>query len=403
MPSQPASATFPGVNGPLLTPGGTVDTAGKTVTDFDFSFYPTRGVFSADGASIAYSKFISDTREALRVRTSAGQDTEILQLPTGFDVSSISWSPDSTRLAVGVRNEDFTSSILLVTIADASSTYLVQGTGNWDSESAAWQPHGNLVAFTRGNDLFTVDATTKAVTQRTFECTYDLTPGGAADCGNDPQERTISYPAWHPDGTKLAMDVYDYNRDTGATDAYVGSLTLGSSTVNKLFDIPQSGDNSHGFSEPRYSPDGTKLTLQHNVNLNDPNQYIKNLSTGALTSMNDDFWISDWQACPAPDPCPSFATDKQTPTLKITVLKNAGLSVLAALSPAHPGVPLTITLARRTTTGWRNVKTVSVAQNRQGFAVAAFTRPDASRCRFASSFAGDSDHLPVTQTKAFAC
>lgn len=406
MPLPSAVATFPGENGPLLTPGGVLNEDGTSRYTFNtLTFYPAYGAFSADGAAIAYSKCLDDCdRNAIRIRTASGSDTEVVVLPQGLNVQKISWSPDGTRLAVSVRDQAFAMSILLIGIQDGSSKYLVQGNGGWDPETPDWQPTGELIAYTVGNDLFTINATTSVITQRTFECTYDTsTPDSAADCNFADGEHEVLNPSWHPGGEHIVVDVV-YHPEAGGIESYVSMMTLGSSAKPVTIDIPDTVDYSYSFSEPIVSPDGSKVALTYEVNLDNHETWIAPLGTGTPVSMGKDVWISDWQPCPSGAPCPSFSTERTAPTLKVTVLKDAyGLNTFAKLTPAHAGSIISLKLDKRTASGWRKVTEAQLAQNTAGLVVKSFVTPRAQRCRVTASWAGDADHLAVTTIKSFAC
>jgi WD40 repeat protein len=410
--ASPASATQPGSNGPLLYPNGLVTESGAVVWD-SAAFNPTNGAFSADGSKIAYTASDVDVA-TIRVRTASGDDSVIARFPDQPYVDKITWSGDGLRLAVLARDLDYRSTLWLVRTDGTAPRALVAGSGSWDPEGADWRPgSSDDVAYSRGEDIFTVNAATGVQTQRTFECSYDFSPGGAADCGSDADVTTLSAPSWSPDGTRLLVDTNvthspsDGSPDT--YDSYLGVLTLGAAAPVRVIDRPSDpayGPSSYGPSSPIFSPDGTKVAFKYkgSYNTSEGNVwYVMGLAGGTPHPLPASiYWVTDWQPCPG-GVCASFG--KQTPLITLTVLRDSyGINAISSLKPAHPGMSIRFVLARKTATGsWSNLSNAQVPQTAKGIAVHAFSRPRSGTCRIVASFAGDIDHTSTSIRKVFSC
>ena len=79
--------------------------------------------------------------------------TQLTFSDTGsVDYESLTWSPDSTRIAYTSGND-----LWVVDTDTANATNLTRGAGGAEP---AWSPDSTRIAFTRGNDLWVVDTDT---------------------------------------------------------------------------------------------------------------------------------------------------------------------------------------------------------------------------------------------------
>jgi Tol biopolymer transport system component len=139
----------------------------------------------------------------------------------------------------------------------------------------AWSPDGIRIAFTRNRNLFIMNADGSNVVQRTF----------SGSCQG---------PTWSPDGTKIAYSDY--------ADGYSGIFTV-SATGGSPF-LLQSYAGGY-FMDPAWSPDGTKIAFAldentydysyniYTINAND-GTYIGYLTSGTNYGIDHLFSSPSW-------------------------------------------------------------------------------------------------------------
>lgn len=188
----------------------------------------------------------------------------------------ISWSPDGSQVAVQLDRLDLNSEIYTIDPGDA---ILHRVTGNLAFDGLpTFSPDGSLLAFNRGDpdstDLYVVNTDGTGERLLTGFAGYENTPTWSADArriafvwghddvrgfgesgelwtievdGSNPErllDRRIGYPAWSPDGTRIALELRD-------GEGHIGVLDLATGVV---------ADLGPGFV-PKWSPDGTRLTF----------------------------------------------------------------------------------------------------------------------------------------------
>jgi len=139
----------------------------------------------------------------------------------------------------------------------------------------AWSPDGIRIAFTRNRNLFIMNADGSNVVQRTF----------SGSCQG---------PTWSPDGTKIAYSDY--------ADGYSGIFTV-RATGGSPF-LLQSYAGGY-FMDPAWSPDGTKIAFAldentydysydiYTINAND-GTYIGYLTSGTNYGIDHLFSSPSW-------------------------------------------------------------------------------------------------------------
>jgi Tol biopolymer transport system component len=134
--------------------------------------------------------------------------------------SSLSWSPDGTRLALASEQRMY--------VADASSGRLepLPGCADCTGESPTWSPDGTSVGFRRGDGIWVVP------------------PAGGAPERVAAIDGPSSF-AWSPDGSRLVV---------GATDG-IHLVDLVGGTTRTVF--PQADEEGPG--DPTWSPDGDRI------------------------------------------------------------------------------------------------------------------------------------------------
>ncbi|MFW6199615.1 MAG: peptidase S9 [Gemmatimonadota bacterium] len=200
------------------------------------AFLSEKDLFSID-------LFLADARtgEIVRTLSSAASDPHFDALR--FIDSSVTWSPDASRLAFVVFADGDNQ---LVTVStedgDVIRRYSVPEVGA--IQNPAWSPDGSSIVFTgiHGgvSDLFVLDMESGDVTQLTDDRHADFQP------------------SWSPDGDAVVFSSdrgpeTDFDRLT-YSEFQLAFLDL---TTGEVSHLPVFGDVRH--SEPQFSPDGESL------------------------------------------------------------------------------------------------------------------------------------------------
>lgn len=134
-------------------------------------------------------------------------------------VSNIPESKDDPSILYSINNNMFTFNLLTKDIKSFSDI---------DSGSHCWSPTGEEIAFTKNGELFTISSDLNNLKQISYKSNFQ-------------------YPAWHPDGKKIAV-VSD--------EVDVLLLDLGSGELSTLISAHEGQ-----FQFPVWSSDGLKLAL----------------------------------------------------------------------------------------------------------------------------------------------
>ncbi|MDX1566557.1 MAG: hypothetical protein R3223_02080 [Longimicrobiales bacterium] len=200
------------------------------------AFLSEKDLFSID-------LFLADARtgEIVRTLSSASSDPHFDALR--FIDSSVTWSPDASRLAFVVfANGDNQLVTVGTEDGDVERRYAVPEVGA--IQNPAWSPDGSSIVFTgiHGgvSDLFMLDVESGAVTQLTDDKHADFQP------------------AWSPDGDAVVFSSdrgpeTDFDRLT-YSKFQLAFLDL---TTGEVSHLPVFGNVRH--SEPQFSPDGESL------------------------------------------------------------------------------------------------------------------------------------------------
>ena len=162
------------------------------------------------------------------------------------------WSPDGTRIAF-IRNINI-NGVGDLYIMNADGSNLVQRTFSNDVKNPTWSPNGATIAFT---DMIDEASNTWISVIKTME----LSTGFVTALPNTMGSSVIPYPAWSPDGTKIAFDS-DWNAWDFVSDIFtISPGGSGFTLLTKTF------FNDHDYWKPSWSPDGMKVSVTiHQMN-----------------------------------------------------------------------------------------------------------------------------------------
>ena len=227
----------------------------------------------------------------------------VLVLVVSASSASAQFSGTNGKIAFVRENCDYyCNSQIVLMAADGSGKTLVDNNG-FNDQSPSWSPNGQMIAFSRSGQIYTMDSTGANQTA-TGEYGYDPTfsPDGTKIAFDDGYIYTMNTngsavtqitnsgytdadPSWSPDGSTIAFDrcCASNGRSQIAKVAKTGG------TVTLL------DNNGYNDSDPDWSPNGSTLVFdRYNTNTYDPQIWTMS-STGAnqtqLTS-GDDYWPS---------------------------------------------------------------------------------------------------------------
>ncbi|MDQ3915102.1 MAG: hypothetical protein M3323_07195 [Actinomycetota bacterium] len=90
-----------------------------------------------------------------------------------------------------------------------------------------------------------------------------------------------------------------------------------------------------------------------------------------------------------------------TITFRVAKTKTA-VKIAGQIFPAVPG-RATVTLSRRTPSGFKRLGSKPAPFDAEGLFKASFTRPASGRCKAEVRYAGDAEREPSSAVKLFAC
>jgi TolB protein len=293
--SPVAQAAFPGRNGNVVFQRNssqpqsglyTVDPYGIQENRITDSQSTVVPVWSPDGQRIAFVDHAA-------IYTSKPDGTDkTLVLDWGSAVWTLSWSPDAAKLAAELWDCEFqcTQDIYTMNLDGSNLTNITAGDGKNDRHPA-WSPDGTKIAF----DIY----------ENGVSGIYTINPDGSGRALVEQAGRVDSNPDWSPDGTKMA-----YQR--GNTDPPTGDGSM----PDEIRVVNVDGSSDHvlpldypGGRDPAWSPDGTLIAFSDRYRIKAitaSGTQVRTISSGG----NDD--KPDWQRYPATDP-PTFASGYPRP------------------------------------------------------------------------------------------
>jgi len=225
-------------------------------------------VWSPDGKRIAYlSQNEIGFTFSIRVMDANGANKAVLtSVNYGFcvwpwqDEWSLSWSPDSRKIAFQENGDIFT-----VNVDGTNRTNLTDDSA-WDSEPS-WSADGTRIMFTSQRDFF-----------RTL---YSMNVDGSNLVALPSDgEFWDSAPEFSPNGEKIAFVV---NSSFNTPVLY----TANADGTNRIpFDGV--GSNSHNRNKPKWSPDGARIAFQMwESSGSDSEIYVRNIGRGQLIQLTN--------------------------------------------------------------------------------------------------------------------
>ncbi|WP_158282975.1 putative Ig domain-containing protein [Nocardioides silvaticus] len=273
--------------------------------------------WSPDGSKIAFTSSKALGNKGIFVMTASGRKRVNLSKPVDQYDQFPAWSPDGSKIAFGRQefeggvgttyaiwsmNADGSGQTMLATADSGASTGVFAG-------GPRWSPDGSKIAFTRGGEVFVMNADGTGLT--------NLTNASGRQEG----------PVWSPDGSKIAFtsshgswlndEIYVMNADgSGQTRLTNDSLrdtdyvwspdgskllfTKGSFVCSgpgcppndiEIYVMNADGsgqtrltDNDYSDSQPNWSADGSKIVFVSGPNLTSE-IYVMNADGSAKTAL----------------------------------------------------------------------------------------------------------------------
>jgi Tol biopolymer transport system component len=227
---------------------------------------------SPDGTEVAFLRdegktfhayvMKSDGTQVRRVTPERPGDVMAGEVSTGSMLfSSLSWSPDGTRIAVGGREAGLPCpsvdcpyldrDIFSVQVKGSELVNLTDTTktDEWDP---AWSPDGSRILFVQATELTPGQPPILA----NIPQIYSMAANGSDIVQLTESQRGAVHPSWSPDGSRVAFE----------SDGDIFVMNADGSGITRLAVKPPPGGNpnphpSYGNYEPGWSPDGEQLVF----------------------------------------------------------------------------------------------------------------------------------------------
>ena len=229
--------------------------------------------WSPDGKLIAYTPYSEDSVCCVKtVPSLGGFPRELVRLPKGNLVTSLSWSPDGKKLSYGVTKllrrdirEDGSLWDLLLDICEPTEVHT--GMDMVEVDGVDWSPNGQSIAFSCGFpgslDFYLMENFLPSILQQKpkpmKEPTFSMinVPG------------LVEYCALSPDGSKIAYVADDSCLWVAPTQGVVDSTSVGEA---KKLTRPIVAENL--WSLPVWSADGNWIAFNGPVEVNSSSKQV---------------------------------------------------------------------------------------------------------------------------------
>jgi dipeptidyl aminopeptidase/acylaminoacyl peptidase len=198
--------------------------------------------WSPDGARLVYVQ-PERTGDALYVVKSDGTDRRLLASVIGENVRNLQWSPDGALIAY-VQSGD------LVAIRPDGSNRRVIAPAPAQGEYA-WSPDGSRIALTSSGSDVRVDVVNRdgSGEREVFYAPNVVEPPGEGA-------------RWSPDGTRLALVTTPPTIPPKPRDWNIAFWVLNADGSNRIALHRSAGGNNWLWSDPVWSPDGSRIAFQ---------------------------------------------------------------------------------------------------------------------------------------------
>lgn len=179
------------------------------------------------------------------------------------------WSPSGKRIAFTRYDDAIGLIALFVMRSDGTHVHQVPGTAKYGAQSAQWSPDGTRLVFDgatdRGAAVFTIRSDGTDLRR--------LSPW-RLNAGDGPD--------WSPDGRWIVLESHD-GQDRQ------DNLYLVHPNGNDLHRITSSPAHVHQWGSYSFSPDGTMITVSHNLGGlgENPDIYVMNLDGSGLRDVTN--------------------------------------------------------------------------------------------------------------------
>jgi dipeptidyl aminopeptidase/acylaminoacyl peptidase len=269
-------------SGPIQLVSVNPDGSGQQVIRSRITGDPWLPAWSPDGTRLAVGVFPSDAPRAIWVMDADGANP--VKIVEGDNVSRPSWSPDGTEIAVAVDTKEG-SSIHIVKPDGTGDRVIGDTIQGKDYFSASFSPDGTQLVFDRGTDsgfgIFVMN----------------VDGSGLRRIGTGSSDYN---PSWSPDGTQI---VFTRQEEGAESDIYVMDAD-GSNVTRLTNDGPGVTNLNAGFS-----PDGKRIAYVAGVT-GGPGSVVVMEPDGAhpVTILNDGVIDISWQPLPiGSTPAPAVA------------------------------------------------------------------------------------------------
>jgi TolB protein len=268
-------------------------------------------VWSADGTKIVYAEGEGNDAEIWSMDADGSNKTQLTD-DDDQDAQPF-WSPDGTQIvyrAFGGNQYD-----LFVMNADGSNSVNITNTPDGGEFNPAWSPDGSRIAF--GGRLDSEDD---------FEI-WSIAPDGSNRLQLTDDDDDSAQPDWAPDGSEIV-----YSRGNEGTGYDLWTVDPDGSNETLLLDL------GAGFNEesPVYSPDGTKIAVGvYDESIDETNIWIADADGSNPVLVNDDYSYSpSWQPIFV-EPTTTTTTTVAPPTT--TIAPHAPVARAVATTPRFTG------------------------------------------------------------------